>query len=89
MHVRHKISPLHPNKALISNIVPQQHIPYLPDPPPIGIILNPLPLPSPINIPQLLHLHLPIPPKNLPIHLPSPLFHRPNDHDVSSTIQQA
>ncbi|WP_145387361.1 hypothetical protein, partial [Staphylococcus epidermidis] len=70
----------HSNKPLISKILPQQHMPYLPDRPPIHIILNPLPLPSPINIPQLLQLHLRIPPKNLPIHLPSPLFHAPNHH---------
>ncbi|WP_398572968.1 hypothetical protein, partial [Staphylococcus epidermidis] len=41
-----------------------------------------------MNIPQLLQLHLPIPPKNLPIHVPSPLFHPPNHHHLSSTIQQ-
>ncbi|WP_398572920.1 hypothetical protein, partial [Staphylococcus epidermidis] len=61
IHLPHKISPPHRNKPLISNILPEQHIPYLPHRPPIHIILNPLPLPSPINIPQVLQLHLAMP----------------------------
>ncbi|WP_145438233.1 hypothetical protein, partial [Staphylococcus saprophyticus] len=88
IHIPDKISSPHPNKRVISKLLPQQHIPYLPHPTPIHIIFNPLPLPSPMNIAQLLQLHLPIPPKNLPIHLPSPLFHGPNDQHLSSTIQQ-
>ncbi|WP_369015207.1 hypothetical protein, partial [Paenibacillus xylanexedens] len=74
--------PRHPNKRRLPPILPQQHIPFFPHPTPLQILLNPLPLPSPINIAQVLQLHFPIPPIQLPIHLPTPLFDEANDYHV-------
>ena len=64
----------HGNKGVISKIVPEEDMPYLPDGRPIDIMLNPLGVPSRMNIGQVLELHLGMAAKNLGIHVASPVF---------------
>ena len=59
----------HGNKGVISKIVPEEDMPYLPDGRPIDIMLNPLGVPSRMNIGQVLELHLGMAAKNLGIHV--------------------
>ena len=79
----------HGNKGVISKIVPEEDMPYLPDGRPIDIMLNPLGVPSRMNIGQVLELHLGMAAKNLGIHVASPVFDGANDDDVWSTIEEA
>ena len=79
----------HGNKGVISKIVPEEDMPYLPDGRPIDIMLNPLGVPSRMNIGQVLELHLGMVAKNLGIHVASPVFDGANDDDVWSTIEEA
>ena len=58
IHVGDKMCGRHGNKGVISKIVPEEDMPYLPDGRPIDIMLNPLGVPSRMNIGQVLELHL-------------------------------
>ena len=89
IHVGDKMCGRHGNKGVISKIVPEEDMPYLPDGTPIDIMLNPLGVPSRMNIGQVLELHLGMAAKNLGIHVASPVFDGANDEDVWSTIEEA
>ena len=89
IHVGDKMCGRHGNKGVISKIVPEEDMPYLPDGTPIDIMLNPLGVPSRMNIGQVLELHLGMAAKNLGIHVASPVFDGANDDDVWSTIEEA
>ncbi|OFV24967.1 DNA-directed RNA polymerase subunit beta [Staphylococcus sp. HMSC14C01] len=89
IHVGDKMCGRHGNKGVISKIVPEEDMPYLPDGRPIDIMLNPLGVPSRMNIGQVLELHLGMAAKNLGIHVASPVFDGANDDDVWSTIEEA
>ena len=69
IHVGDKMCGRHGNKGVISKIVPEEDMPYLPDGRPIDIMLNPLGVPSRMNIGQVLELHLGMAAKNLGIHV--------------------
>ena len=89
IHVGDKMCGRHGNKGVISKIVPEEDMPYLPDGRPIDIMLNPLGVQSRMNIGQVLELHLGMAAKNLGIHVASPVFDGANDDDVWSTIEEA
>lgn len=89
IHVGDKMCGRHGNKGVISKIVPEEDMPYLPDGRPIDIMLNPLGVPSRMNIGQVLELHLGMAAKNLGIYVASPVFDGANDDDVWSTIEEA
>ena len=89
IHVGDKMCGRHGNKGVISKIVPEEDMPYLPDGRPIDIMLNPLGVPSRMNIGQVLELHLGMAAKNLGIHVASPVFDGASDEDVWSTIEEA
>lgn len=89
IHVGDKMCGRHGNKGVISRILPEEDMPYLPDGTPIDIMLNPLGVPSRMNIGQVLELHLGMAAKNLGIHVASPVFDGANDDDVWSTIEEA
>src|SRR5699024_10892535 len=67
----------------------EEDMPYLPDGTPIDLMLNPLGVPSRMNIGQVLELHLGMAVKNLGIHVASPVFDGASDEDVWSTIEEA
>lgn len=84
-----KMAGRHGNKGVISKILPEEDMPYLPDGTPVDIMLNPLGVPSRMNIGQVLELHLGMAARYLGIHVASPVFDGAREEDVWSTIQEA
>ena len=64
----------HGNKGVISLILPEEDMPYLPDGTPVDIVLNPQGVPSRMNIGQILELHLGMAGKKLGVHYATPVF---------------
>lgn len=79
----------HGNKGVISRILPEEDMPYMPDGTPIDIMLNPLGVPSRMNIGQLLELHLGMAARQLGIKVASPVFDGAREEDVWATIEEA
>ena len=77
-----KMAGRHGNKGVISRILPEADMPFLPDGTPIDVMLNPLGVPSRMNIGQVLEMHLVWQLKKLGIHMASPVFDGANEEDV-------
>lgn len=84
-----KMAGRHGNKGVISKILPVEDMPFLPDGTPIDIMLNPLGVPSRMNIGQVLELHLGMAAKKLGIYVASPVFDGATEEDVWATIEEA
>ncbi|OEH93180.1 DNA-directed RNA polymerase subunit beta [Bacillus solimangrovi] len=84
-----KMAGRHGNKGVISRILPEEDMPYLPDGTPIDIMLNPLGVPSRMNIGQVLELHLGMAARQLGIHVASPVFDGAREEDVWETLEEA
>ncbi|WP_313892878.1 DNA-directed RNA polymerase subunit beta [Psychrobacillus sp.] len=84
-----KMAGRHGNKGVISRILPEEDMPFLPDGTPVDIMLNPLGVPSRMNIGQVLELHLGMAAKLLGVHMASPVFDGANEEDVWSTMEEA
>ncbi|MDM5227864.1 DNA-directed RNA polymerase subunit beta [Cytobacillus sp. NJ13] len=84
-----KMAGRHGNKGVISRILPEEDMPYLPDGTPVDIMLNPLGVPSRMNIGQVLELHLGMAARALGIHVASPVFDGAREEDVWATIEEA
>lgn len=84
-----KMAGRHGNKGVISRILPEEDMPFLPDGTPVDIMLNPLGVPSRMNIGQVFELHLGMAARALGIHVASPVFDGANEEDVWSTIKEA
>jgi DNA-directed RNA polymerase subunit beta len=84
-----KMAGRHGNKGVISRILPEEDMPYLPDGTPVDIMLNPLGVPSRMNIGQVLELHLGMAARKLGIHVASPVFDGAREEDVWSTLEEA
>jgi len=89
IHEGDKMAGRHGNKGVISRILPEEDMPYLPDGTPIDIMLNPLGVPSRMNIGQVLELHLGMAARALGIHVASPVFDGAREEDVWGTIEEA
>ncbi|WP_332696557.1 DNA-directed RNA polymerase subunit beta [Halalkalibacter lacteus] len=89
IHEGDKMAGRHGNKGVISRILPEEDMPYLPDGTPIDIMLNPLGVPSRMNIGQVLELHLGMAARKLGIHVASPVFDGASEEDVWSTIAES
>ncbi|MCM3588489.1 DNA-directed RNA polymerase subunit beta [Mesobacillus maritimus] len=89
IHEGDKMAGRHGNKGVISRILPEEDMPFLPDGTPIDIMLNPLGVPSRMNIGQVLELHLGMAARSLGIHVASPVFDGATEEDVWSTIEEA
>ncbi len=79
----------HGNKGVISRILPEEDMPYLPDGTPIDIMLNPLGVPSRMNIGQVLEMHLGMAARAMGLKMASPVFDGANEEDVWSTMEEA
>jgi len=79
----------HGNKGTVAAVVPEEDMPYLPDGTPVDICLNPMGVPSRMNIGQLLELHLGRAAANLGIHVATPVFDGANEDDVWDTVHKA
>ncbi len=84
-----KMAGRHGNKGVISRILPEEDMPYMPDGTPVDIMLNPLGVPSRMNIGQVLELHLGMAARSLGIHVASPVFDGATEEDVWDTIEEA
>ena len=84
-----KMAGRHGNKGVISRILPEEDMPYMPDGTPVDIMLNPLGVPSRMNIGQVLELHLGMAARHLGIHVASPVFDGATEEDVWETIEEA
>ncbi|MGJ9384562.1 DNA-directed RNA polymerase subunit beta [Salipaludibacillus sp. CF4.18] len=89
IHEGDKMAGRHGNKGVISRILPEEDMPYMPDGTPIDIMLNPLGVPSRMNIGQVLELHMGMAARQLGIHIATPVFDGAEEEDVWSTIQEA
>src|SRR5699024_8993404 len=79
----------HGNKGVISNILPEEDMPYMPDGTPIDIMLNPLGVPSRMNIGQVPELHLGMAARAMGLRMASPVFDGANEDDVWTTMEEA
>lgn len=84
-----KMAGRHGNKGVISRILPEEDMPFMPDGKPVDIMLNPLGVPSRMNIGQVLELHLGMASRALGIHMASPVFDGANEDDVWNTMEEA
>ncbi|MBD8007147.1 DNA-directed RNA polymerase subunit beta [Bacillus norwichensis] len=84
-----KMAGRHGNKGVISRILPEEDMPYMPDGTPIDVMLNPLGVPSRMNIGQVLELHLGMAARYLGLHMASPVFDGATEEDVWATIEEA
>lgn len=79
----------HGNKGVISRILPEEDMPFLPDGTPLEICLNPLGVPSRMNIGQVLEVHLGLAAKALGWHIATPVFDGANENDIMDTLENA
>ncbi|WP_455034169.1 DNA-directed RNA polymerase subunit beta, partial [Granulicatella adiacens] len=84
-----KMAGRHGNKGVVSRIMPEEDMPFLPDGTPVDIMLNPLGVPSRMNIGQVLELHLGMAARELGIYIATPVFDGAQDEDVWGTVAEA
>jgi DNA-directed RNA polymerase subunit beta len=84
-----KIAGRHGNKGVISRILPEEDMPFLPDGTPLEIILNPLGVPSRMNVGQVLEVHLGYAAKALGWEIATPVFDGANEMDIIETLKMA
>jgi len=84
-----KMAGRHGNKGVVSRILPKEDMPYLPDGTPLDIVLNPLGVPSRMNIGQVLEVHLGYAAKILGWKVATPIFNGANEYDIWDTLKFA
>jgi len=89
IQVGDKMSGRHGNKGVISLVLPEEDMPYLPDGRPVDIMLNPLGVPSRMNIGQILEVHLGMAGKRLGVHYATPVFDGANLDDIHEEMKEA
>ncbi len=84
-----KMAGRHGNKGVVSRILPQEDMPFLPDGTPLDIVLNPLGVPSRMNIGQVLEVHLGYAAKALGWKVATPIFNGANEPEIEATLELA
>lgn len=84
-----KMAGRHGNKGVISRILPKEDMPFLPDGTPLQIVLNPLGVPSRMNIGQVLEVHLGYAAKALGWKIATPVFDGANEKDIENALEMA
>ena len=84
-----KMSGRHGNKGVVSRILREEDMPFLPDGTPLDIVLNPLGVPSRMNIGQVLEVHLGIAAKKLGWHVATPVFDGASEEDIEDCLEKA
>jgi DNA-directed RNA polymerase subunit beta len=84
-----KMAGRHGNKGVIARILPEEDMPFMPDGTPVEVVLNPLGVPSRMNIGQVLEVHLGMAAKLLGIHTATPVFDGAREHDVFDAMEEA
>ena len=89
LSVGDKMAGRHGNKGVIARIVPEEDMPYLPDGTPVEIVLNPLGVPSRMNVGQILETHLGWAAQALGLHFATPVFDGATEKDIKAQLKQA
>ncbi len=84
-----KMAGRHANKCVVSRILPTEDMPFLPDGTPLDIVLNPLGVPSRMNIGQVLEVHLGMAAKKLGFKVATPVFDGANEKDIMNLLEEA
>ncbi len=84
-----KMAGRHGNKGVVSRVLPEEDMPFLPDGTPLDIVLNPLGVPSRMNIGQVLDVHLGYAAKTLGWKVSTPIFDGANEKDIRETLKLA
>ena len=89
IQVGDKMSGRHGNKGVISLVLPEEDMPYLPDGRPVDIMLNPMGVPSRMNLGQILELHLGMAAKNLGLYTATPVFDGASVEEIQKMMKDA
>ena len=89
IQVGDKMAGRHGNKGVVSRVLPVEDMPYLPNGRPLDIVLNPLGVPSRMNIGQVLEIHLSLAAKVLGLNVATPVFDGANEYDIMDTLEMA
>ena len=84
-----KMAGRHGNKGVVSRVLPVEDMPFLPNGRPLDIVLNPLGVPSRMNIGQVLEIHLSLAAKALGFNIATPVFDGANENDIMDTLDLA
>ncbi len=84
-----KMAGRHGNKGVVSRVLPVEDMPFLPNGRPLDIVLNPLGVPSRMNIGQVLEIHLSLAAKALGFNVATPVFDGANENDIMDTLDLA
>jgi len=84
-----KMAGRHGNKGVVSRVLPVEDMPFLPNGRPLDIVLNPLGVPSRMNIGQVLEIHLSLAAKALGFNISTPVFDGANEQDIQDTLEMA
>ncbi len=89
IQVGDKMAGRHGNKGVVSRVLPVEDMPFLPNGRPLDIVLNPLGVPSRMNIGQVFEIHLSLAAKVLGFNIATPVFDGANDFDIMDTLEMA
>ena len=89
INVGDKMCGRHGNKGVVSRVLPEEDMPYLPDGTPVQIVLNPLGVPSRMNLGQVLEVHLGLAAKKLGWKVATPVFDGASDMDIIDALKKA
>ena len=84
-----KMAGRHGNKGVVSKILPPEHMPHLEDGTPVDVVLNPLGVPSRMNVGQLMETHLGMAARQMGIKYEVPIFDSANGEEISQELQKA
>ena len=84
-----KMAGRHGNKGVVSRVLPVEDMPFLPNGRPLDIVLNPLGVPSRMNIGQVLEIHLSLAARALGFNVSTPIFDGANENDIQDTLELA
>ena len=84
-----KMAGRHGNKGVVSRVLPVEDMPYLPNGRPLDIVLNPLGVPSRMNIGQVLEFHLSLAARALGFNIATPIFEGANENDIQDCLEMA
>ena len=84
-----KMAGRHGNKGVVSRVLPVEDMPFLPNGRPLDIVLNPLGVPSRMNIGQVLEIHLSLAAKALGFDVSTPIFDGADEKDIQNTLEMA
>jgi DNA-directed RNA polymerase subunit beta len=89
LSVGDKMAGRHGNKGVVSRVLPEEDMPYLPDGTPVEMVLNPLGVPSRMNVGQILETHLGWAARSLGLHIASPVFDGATETEIKALLREA